>query len=219
MADFYDHVKIHIKAGDGGNGAIAFHREKYISHGGPSGGDGGNGGNVIIEIDPGMNTLLEYKNKRKFAAKNGENGMSEKFHGANAEDLVLRVPDGTVIKDAETGKIIKDMSGSEPFVVAKGGKGGFGNTHFATPTRQAPRFAKTGYKGEERDIILELKMLADVGFVGLPNVGKSTLLSVISAARPKIANYHFTTLCPMLGVVEDGDGGGFVAADIPGLIE
>ena len=217
--DFYDHVKIYVKAGDGGNGAIAFHREKYISHGGPSGGDGGKGGNIVVEIDKGVNTLLAYKNKRKFVAKNGENGMSEKFHGANAEDLVLRVPEGTVIKDAETGKIIKDMSDCEPFVLAHGGKGGFGNTHFATPTRQAPRFAKTGYKGEEREVMLELKMLADVGFVGLPNVGKSTLLSVISAARPKIANYHFTTLAPMLGVVSTGDGDGFVAADIPGLIE
>ena len=217
--DFYDHVKIYVKAGDGGNGAIAFHREKYISHGGPSGGDGGSGGNVVVEIEKGMNTLLAYKNKRKFVAKNGENGMSEKFHGANAEDLVLKVPEGTVIKDAETGKIIKDMSDSEPFVLARGGKGGWGNTHFATPTRQAPRFAKTGYKGEEREVIFELKMLADVGFVGLPNVGKSTLLSVISAARPKIANYHFTTLAPMLGVVSVGEGEGFVAADIPGLIE
>lgn len=217
--DFYDHVKIYVKAGDGGNGAIAFHREKYISHGGPSGGDGGNGGNVIVEIDKGVNTLLAYKNKRKFIARNGENGMSEKFHGANAEDLVLRVPEGTVIKDAETGKVIKDMSDCEPFVLARGGKGGWGNTHFATPTRQAPRFAKTGYKGEEREVLLELKMLADVGFVGLPNVGKSTLLSVISAARPKIANYHFTTLAPMLGVVSTGEGDGFVAADIPGLIE
>ena len=217
--DFYDHVKIYVKAGDGGNGAIAFHREKYISHGGPSGGDGGNGGNVVIAIAKGVNTLLAYKNKRKFVAKNGENGMSEKFHGANAEDLILYVPEGTVIKDAETGRVIKDMSGCEPFVIARGGKGGFGNTHFATPTRQAPRFAKTGYKGEEREILLELKMLADVGFVGLPNVGKSTLLSVISAARPKIANYHFTTLAPMLGVVSVGEGDGFVAADIPGLIE
>ncbi len=217
--DFYDHVKIYVKAGDGGNGAIAFHREKYISHGGPSGGDGGNGGNVVIEIDKGVNTLLAYKNKRKFIAQNGENGMSEKFHGANAEDLVLRVPEGTVIKDAATGKVIKDMSDCEPFVLARGGKGGWGNTHFATPTRQAPRFAKTGYKGEEREVLFELKMLADVGFVGLPNVGKSTLLSVISAARPKIANYHFTTLAPMLGVVGTGEGDGFVAADIPGLIE
>ena len=217
--DFYDHVKIYVKAGDGGNGAIAFHREKYISHGGPSGGDGGHGGNVVIAIAQGVNTLLAYKNKRKFIAKNGENGMSEKFHGANAEDLVLYVPEGTVIKDAESGKVIKDMSGCEPFVIARGGKGGWGNTHFATPTRQAPRFAKTGYKGEEREILLELKMLADVGFVGLPNVGKSTLLSMISAARPKIANYHFTTLAPMLGVVSVGEGDGFVAADIPGLIE
>ena len=219
MADFYDHVKIHVKAGDGGNGAIAFHREKYISHGGPSGGDGGTGGNIIIEIAKGMNTLLEYKNKRKFTAQNGGNGMSEKFHGANAENLTLYVPEGTVIKDAETGKVIKDMSDCQPFIVARGGKGGFGNARFATPTRQAPRFAKTGFKGEERDIILELKMLADVGFVGLPNVGKSTLLSVISAARPKIANYHFTTLSPMLGVVDVDGGDGFVAADIPGLIE
>lgn len=219
MADFYDHVNIYVKAGRGGNGCIAFHREKYISHGGPSGGDGGHGGNVIFTIDEGKNTLLDFKTRRKFVAQNGQDGMTEKFHGANAPDLIIPVPDGTVIKDAKTGRVIKDMSRCEPFIVAHGGKGGWGNTHFATPTRQAPRFAKNGLDGEEFELSLELKMLADVGFVGMPNVGKSTLLSMISAARPKIANYHFTTLAPMLGVVNVYDGKGFVAADIPGLIE
>ncbi|MBR7082709.1 MAG: GTPase ObgE [Clostridia bacterium] len=219
MADFYDHVKIHVKAGNGGNGCIAFHREKYISHGGPSGGDGGNGGNVVFVIDEGKNTLLDFRTRKKFVAQNGGDGGTEKFHGANAPDLIIPVPDGTVIRDAETGRLIKDMSRCEPFTLARGGRGGWGNKHFATPTRQAPRFAKNGTKGEEFDLALELKMLADVGFVGMPNVGKSTLLSMISAARPKIANYHFTTLTPMLGVVDVHDGKGFVAADIPGLIE
>lgn len=217
--DFYDHVKIHVKAGKGGDGCIGFHREKYISHGGPDGGDGGNGGNIVFQIDPGRNTLLFFKQKKIFKAENGKNGGNDKFHGANGEDCVILVPDGTVIKDVETGKVIKDMSGCGPYVVAKGGKGGWGNRHFATPTRQAPNFAKTGLDGEEKDLYLELKMLADVGFVGMPSVGKSTLLSVISAARPKIAAYHFTTLFPMLGVVSISEGEGFVAADIPGLIE
>ncbi|MCQ2770440.1 MAG: GTPase ObgE [Clostridia bacterium] len=203
---------MYVKAGNGGNGCIAFHREKYISHGGPAGGDGGKGGNIIFKIDEGKNTLLDFRTRRKFVAQNGQDGMQEKFHGANA-------PDGTVIRDAKTGRLIKDMSRCEPFIVAKGGKGGWGNTHFATPTRQAPRFAKNGTDGEEFELSLELKMLADVGFVGMPNVGKSTLLSMISAARPKIANYHFTTLTPMLGVVNVHEGKGFVAADIPGLIE
>ena len=217
--DFYDHVKIHVKAGKGGDGCIGFHREKYISHGGPDGGDGGNGGNVVFRIDPSSNTLLFFKKKKIFKAENGGDGGTDKFHGANGKDCVINVPEGTIIKDVETGKIIKDMSGCEPFVIAKGGKGGWGNKRFATPTRQAPNFAKTGLEGEEKDVYLELKMLADVGFVGMPSVGKSTLLSVISAARPKIAAYHFTTLFPMLGVVSVGEGEGFVAADIPGLIE
>ena len=217
---FIDQVTIHIKAGDGGNGCVAFHREKYVSHGGPSGGDGGNGGSVIFEIDEGTNTLLDFRYRRKFIAKNGGDGMSEKFHGATAEDLVIKVPAGTVIRDAETGAVIKDMSNCGPYVCLQGGKGGWGNRHFATPTRQIPRFAKSGIKGKEMDVILELKMLADVGFVGLPNVGKSSILSMISSARPKIANYHFTTLSPVLGVVSTGEeGAGFVAADIPGLIE
>lgn len=219
MADFYDRVKIDIKAGNGGNGCISFRREKYVSHGGPDGGDGGHGGNIVFVIDEGVNTLLDFRNRKKFIAKNGGDGMPAKFHGATAPDLIIPVPDGTVIRDAKSGKIIKDMSRCEPFIAAKGGRGGWGNRHFATPTRQAPRFAKNGLDGEEKELILELKMLADVGFVGLPNVGKSTLLSMISAARPKIANYHFTTLSPMLGVVSVDEGKAFVAADIPGLIE
>ena len=219
MADFYDHVKIYVKAGNGGNGCISFRREKYVAYGGPDGGDGGHGGNIVFVIDEGTNTLLDFRNRRKFVAANGGDGMPAKFHGATADDLIIPVPDGTVIRDAETGKVIKDMSRCEPFIVCKGGRGGWGNRHFATPTRRAPRFAKNGLDGEEREVILELKMLADVGFVGLPNVGKSTLLSMISAARPKIANYHFTTLAPMLGVVSVDGNHAFVAADIPGLIE
>ena len=219
MADFYDHVKIYIKAGNGGNGCISFRREKYVSHGGPDGGDGGHGGNIVFVIDEGTNTLLDFRNRKKFVAANGGDGKASKFHGATAPDLIIPVPEGTVIRDAESGRIIKDMSRCGPFIAAKGGRGGWGNRHFATPTRQTPRFAKNGLPGEEREVTLELKMLADVGFVGMPNVGKSTLLSVISSARPKIANYHFTTLSPMLGVVSVGDGKGFVAADIPGLIE
>ena len=217
---FIDRVTISIKAGDGGNGCVSFHREKYISHGGPDGGDGGNGGSVVFEIDEGINTLLNYRYHKKFTAKNGGDGMPGKFHGASAEDLVLKVPNGTVIRDAETGAVIQDMSDCPPFVCLAGGKGGWGNRHFATPTRQIPRFAKPGIKGKALDVTLELKLLADVGLIGLPNVGKSSLLSRISAARPKIANYHFTTLTPMLGVVSAGEeGAGFVAADIPGLIE
>lgn len=216
---FIDNVVIHIKAGDGGNGCVAFHREKYVAEGGPSGGDGGNGGNIIFKIDEGTNTLLAFRYKRKFIAENGGDGGTEKFHGKNGEDTVILVPPGTVIRDAETGRIIKDMSDCEPFVCLKGGRGGWGNKHFATPTRQIPRFAKPGLKGEETDVLLELKMLADVGLVGFPNVGKSSLLSVVSSAKPKIANYHFTTLQPQLGVVKTGEGKGFVLADIPGLIE
>ncbi len=216
---FIDNVTIHIKAGDGGNGCVAFHREKYVAEGGPSGGDGGNGGNIVFKIDEGTNTLLDFRYKRKFAAERGGDGMSEKYHGKTGADTVILVPPGTIIRDAETGLIIKDMSDCEPFVCLKGGRGGWGNQHFATPTRQVPRFAKPGLKGEEKDVILELKMLADVGLVGFPNVGKSSLLSVISSAKPKIANYHFTTVEPQLGVVKTGEGRGFVCADIPGLIE
>ena len=216
---FIDNVTIHIKAGDGGNGCVAFHREKYVAEGGPSGGDGGVGGNIVFKIDEGTNTLLAFRYKRKFIAENGADGGTEKYHGKNGSDTVILVPPGTVIRDAETGRIIKDMSDCEPFICLKGGRGGWGNKHFATPTRQIPRFAKPGLKGEEMDVTLELKMLADVGLVGFPNVGKSSLLSVVSSARPKIANYHFTTLQPQLGVVKTGEGKGFVLADIPGLIE
>ena len=217
---FVDNVKIYIKAGNGGNGAVSFRREKYVSHGGPDGGDGGKGGNIVFRVDPGCNTLLAFRYKHKFIAGDGGNGAGAKFHGATAPDLEIKVPLGTLIKDAESGKIIKDMSDDEPFVCCRGGRGGWGNRHFATPTRQVPMFAKSGTKGEEREVILELKMLADVGLIGFPNVGKSSILSRISAAKPKIANYHFTTLSPMLGVVgTGGEGGGFVAADIPGLIE
>ena len=216
---FVDNVKIYIKAGDGGNGCVSFHREKYVARGGPDGGDGGNGGNIIFVIDEGTNTLIDFRYHRKFVAKNGGDGMPSKFHGATADDLIIKGPAGTVIKDAASGKVIKDMSDCGPCVICKGGRGGWGNRRFATPTRQIPRFAKNGTKGEEREVILELKMLADVGLVGFPNVGKSSILSMISSAKPKIANYHFTTLSPVLGVVSSGEGRGFVCADIPGLIE
>ena len=214
-----DNVKLKVTAGNGGNGCVSFRREKYVSHGGPDGGDGGNGGNIVIEIDNGANTLLTYRYKHKFAAKPGDDGKGGKIHGKTAEDLVLKVPPGTIIKDAESGQVIKDMSDCEPYILCKGGRGGWGNQHFATPTRQIPRFAKGGLKGEEREVIFELKMLADVGLIGLPNAGKSSILSVISAATPKIADYRFTTLVPNLGVVNVGEGHGFVVADIPGLIE
>lgn len=214
-----DKVKIYVKAGNGGDGAVAFHREKYVSQGGPSGGDGGHGGNIVFRVDPGATTLLFFRDHRKFVAKNGGNGGGEKFHGATADDVVILVPQGTLIRDAESGRIIKDMSDSEDFVCCRGGRGGFGNRRFATPTRQIPMFAKPGRKGEERELVLELKMLADVGLVGMPSVGKSSILSRISSARPKIAAYHFTTLSPNLGVVRTGGEAGFVAADIPGLIE
>lgn len=216
---FLDKVKIYVKAGNGGNGCVSFHREKYVSHGGPDGGDGGRGGNIVLRIENGSNTLFAYKNRKKFVAANGGDGIAGKKHGATAEDVVLPVPPGTVVRDAESGQIIKDMSNCEDFILCKGGRGGWGNRHFATPTRQIPRFAKMGMKGEEREVIFELKMLADVGLVGLPSAGKSSILSVISAARPKIAAYHFTTLSPNLGVVSYGENQGFVCADIPGLIE
>lgn len=215
-----DYVKLLLKAGDGGNGCVAFRREKYVAYGGPSGGNGGKGGDIILTVDDGANTLLAYRYRRKFIAQNGEDGKSKKCHGADGPDLVLPVPPGTLVRDAATGKIIHDMSDGEPFVVCRGGKGGWGNARFATSTRQIPRFAKAGLKGEEKEVILELKMLADVGLIGMPNVGKSSILAKISAARPKIADYNFTTLSPNLGVVKTGDdGAGFVVADIPGLIE
>lgn len=216
---FIDVAKIHVRGGDGGNGAVAFHREKYVAAGGPDGGDGGRGGNVVFVVDDHMSTLLDFKYKRKYIAENGQPGSGKNCSGRGGADLFVKVPRGTLIKDAETGLVIRDMSDGEPFVVAKGGKGGFGNAKFATPTRQAPHFAKNGMRGEAGDILLELKLLADVGLVGFPNVGKSTLLSVVSAARPKIANYPFTTLVPQLGVVKVDEGISYVMADIPGLIE
>ena len=218
---FVDNVKIYIKAGDGGNGAVAFHREKYVSAGGPDGGDGGHGGNVVFRVDEGTNTLLAFRYKHKFIAQNGGNGKGSKFHGATADDLIIMVPPGTLIRDAETGKVIHDMSENDgaDYIACKGGRGGWGNQHFATPTRQVPMFAKSGTKGQEKEVVLELKMLADVGLIGYPSVGKSSILARISAAKPKIADYHFTTLSPNLGVVRTKGERGFVAADIPGLIE
>ena len=216
---FVDLVKIKIKSGKGGDGRVSFHREKYIAAGGPDGGDGGRGGNVVFKVDDNLSTLLDFRMKRKYIAEDGEMGGTKKSFGKTGKDIVIRVPRGTLIKDADTGLLIHDMSGDEPFIAAHGGRGGWGNTHFATPTRQAPRFAKPGLPGQEFNIILELKLIADVGLVGFPNVGKSTLLSVVSAARPKIANYHFTTLSPNLGVVYIDEGASFVMADIPGIIE
>ncbi len=219
MAQFVDKVRILVQAGHGGNGCMSFRREKYIAAGGPDGGDGGHGGSVILRVDTGMTTLMDFRYKRKYAAENGGNGGGSNMKGKNGQNLVIRVPLGTVVRDAESGEIIQDMSGREDFILAKGGRGGWGNQHFATPTRQAPRFAKAGLSGESHDVVLELKLLADVGLVGFPNVGKSTLLSVVSGAHPKIANYHFTTLFPNLGVVYLGEGESFVMADIPGIIE
>ncbi len=217
---FVDKAHITVTAGNGGNGAVAFHREKYISAGGPDGGDGGKGGDIVFVADESMSTLMDFRLKRKYVAKNGEDGGGKRCSGRDGESLVIRVPKGTLILDKETGAVIKDMSSAdEPFVVARGGRGGWGNSHFATPTRQAPRFAKPGMPGQKRELILELKLLADVGLAGFPNVGKSTLLSVVSKAHPKIANYHFTTLFPNLGVVYAGEGKSFVMADIPGIIE
>lgn len=216
---FVDVAKIHLKAGNGGNGAVSFHREKYVAAGGPDGGDGGRGGDIIFKVDDNLSTLADFRYKRKYAAENGQNGGATRCTGKSAPDLVIFVPRGTVVKDAETGRIIADVSDDEPYVVAKGGNGGWGNIHFATSTRQVPRFAKNGNPGEELDVVLELKLLADVGIIGFPNVGKSTFISVVSEAKPKIANYHFTTLTPVLGVVRMGEGSSFVMADIPGLIE
>ena len=216
---FVDKVRISVIGGRGGDGAVAFHREKYVASGGPDGGDGGHGGSVILRVNDNMTTLLDFRYKRKYAAQAGNNGAGKRQSGKRGESLVIEVPRGTVVRDAATNQIIVDMSTGEDFVIAKGGRGGWGNAHFATPTRQVPRFAKAGLKGQERDIILELKLLADVGLVGFPNVGKSTLLSVTSNARPKIANYHFTTLFPNLGVIYVDEGVSFVMADIPGIIE
>ena len=216
---FVDIAKIHLKAGKGGDGAVSFHREKYVAAGGPDGGDGGRGGNIVFRADSNLSTLADFRYKRKYSAEAGQNGGASRCTGKSAQDLVISVPVGTLVKDAETGRIIADISSSEPVVIAKGGNGGWGNQHFATATRQVPRFAKSGNPGEEIDVTLELKLLADVGLIGFPNVGKSTLVSVVSEAKPKIANYHFTTLTPVLGVVRMGEGSSFVMADIPGLIE
>ncbi len=217
---FTDYTKIIIKSGDGGNGAATFRREKYVAAGGPDGGDGGNGGNIYFQVDKDKNTLIDFRYNKKFKAKNGDNGSGSHCNGKYGEDLYIKVPIGTVVKDAETGKVVADLS--EPGqveLILKGGRGGRGNSHFATATRQAPRFSEDGEKGEEKELILELKLLADVGLLGFPNVGKSTFLATVTDAKPKIANYHFTTIIPNLGVVKTKDGNGFVIADIPGIIE
>ena len=216
---FIDTARITVRSGDGGNGAVSFRREKYVAAGGPDGGDGGRGGDIVLVVDDHMSTLLDFRYQRKYVAPNGADGSGSRRTGKDGADLVLKVPRGTVVRDAETREIIRDMSGDEPFVLCRGGKGGWGNQHFATPTRQVPRFAKAGLPGRTREVLLELKLLADVGLVGFPNVGKSTLLSVVSKAAPKIANYHFTTLSPNLGVVYVREGVSFVMADIPGLIQ
>ena len=218
LSMFVDIAKIFIKAGDGGDGAVAFHREKYVASGGPDGGDGGRGGNIVFVADTNLSTLADFRYKRKYSAQKGENGRGGRCNGKKAPDLIIKVPLGTVIKEYQTGRILADISDKEPVIVAKGGKGGWGNTHFATPTRQTPRFAKAGMPGESFEVQLELKLLADVGIVGFPNVGKSTFISVVSEAKPIIANYHFTTITPVLGVVRVGESS-FVMADIPGLIE
>ena len=218
-APFVDTARITVRSGNGGNGVVSFHREKYVAAGGPDGGDGGRGGNVVVTVNDHMSTLMDFRYKRKYVAENGMDGQGKRCTGKDGADLILRVPRGTIIRDAETREIIKDMSDEQPFILCKGGRGGWGNKHFATPTRQVPRFAKAGLPGESRDVVLELKLLADVGLVGFPNVGKSTLLSVVSRAQPKIANYHFTTLFPNLGVVYVEEGVSFVMADIPGIIE
>ena len=216
---FIDIAKIKIVSGKGGDGKVGFHREKYVAAGGPDGGDGGRGGSVIFKVDDNLSTLLDFRYKKKYVAAPGEPGGGKRCKGKDGADLIIRVPRGTIIRDQKTGQVMKDMSDSEPFVLCKGGRGGWGNQHFATPTRQVPRFAKAGLPGESHDVVLELKLLADVGLVGFPNVGKSTLLSVVSKAHPKIANYHFTTLYPNLGVVWVDEGVSFVLADIPGIIE
>lgn len=216
---FVDKAKIFIRAGNGGNGAVAFHREKYVAAGGPDGGDGGRGGDIVFQVDDNMSTLMDFRYKRKYVAGNGGNGAGKRCSGKDGETLYIKVPRGTLIRDAETNAIMHDMSTGEDYLACRGGRGGWGNKHFATPTRQVPNFAKPGLPGESHEVFLELKLLADVGLIGFPNVGKSTLLSVVSKAHPKIANYHFTTLFPNLGVVWVDDGVSFVMADIPGIIE
>ena len=217
---FADRAKIYVKSGKGGDGHVSFRREKYVPNGGPDGGDGGDGGSVIFQVDEGLNTLADFRHIRKYAAENGENGNKKNCRGKNGQDIVIKVPHGTVIKEGESGKVIVDMSGdTRRVVLLKGGRGGSGNQHYATSTMQAPKYAQPGQEARELELQLELKVIADVGLVGFPNVGKSTLLSRVSNARPKIANYHFTTLNPNLGVVDLDDAKGFVMADIPGLIE
>ncbi len=215
---FVDIVKISVKAGNGGNGAVSFHREKYVNAGGPDGGNGGKGGDIVFQADTNLSTLIDFRYKRKYVAESGADGGAKRCSGKSAPNTIIRVPKGTVVKDAETGRILADVSGDTPVVIAKGGGGGKGNMNFATPTRQIPRFAKPGFPGESYSLTLELKLLADVGLVGFPNVGKSSLISVVSAAKPEIANYHFTTITPVLGVVKVHEKS-FVMADIPGLIE
>lgn len=216
---FVDKARITIKAGDGGAGAVSFHREKFVAAGGPDGGDGGKGGDIVFVADTNVNSLLNFKYKRRYFAENGQPGGTRQCSGKGAPNMVIAVPSGTVVRETETGRILADLSDDQPATVLRGGKGGWGNQHFATPTRQVPNFAKAGLPGQEKMVVLELKLLADVGLVGFPNVGKSTLLSVVSKANPKIANYHFTTLYPNLGVVYVNDGVSFVLADIPGIIE
>lgn len=217
---FVDQVKVYVKGGDGGNGMVAFRREKYVPNGGPAGGDGGKGANVVFEVNEGLRTLMDFRYQRHFKAPRGEHGMSKNQHGKNAKDMIVKVPPGTVVTDAETGEVIADLTEhGQKAVIARGGRGGRGNTRFATPANPAPELSEHGEPGQERDVFLELKLLADAGLVGFPSVGKSTLLSVVSSARPKIAEYHFTTIVPNLGMVETEDGRSFVLADLPGLIE
>lgn len=217
---FVDYVKVYVKGGDGGNGMVAYRREKYVPKGGPAGGDGGNGADVVFEVDEGLRTLMDFRYQRHFKASRGEHGMSKGMHGKNAQPMIVKVPPGTVVRDEETGEKIADLTmNGQRAVIAKGGRGGRGNVRFATPTNPAPEIAENGEPGQERNVVLELKVLADVGLVGFPSVGKSTLLSVVSSAKPKIAEYHFTTIVPNLGVVETEDGRSFVMADLPGLIE
>ena len=216
---FVDKAVITVKAGDGGNGAVSFHREKYVAAGGPDGGDGGRGGNIVFKVDTGLNTLADFRYKRKYTAPAGQTGGAKRCFGKAGEDLVITVPEGTLIFDDETGRLMADMTAEKPFIAAKGGRGGWGNAHFATPTRQVPRVAKPGTPGESYTLRLELKLLADVGLVGFPNVGKSSLISAVSEAKPQVANYHFTTITPVLGVVRVAERQSFVMADIPGIIE
>lgn len=215
-----DYVKIKVKAGNGGNGIVSFRREKYVANGGPDGGDGGRGGNVILKVDPSVNTLLDFRYKKEFKAEDGKKGEGARRSGKSGQDLYIHVPKGTIVKDIDKGSVVADLSeDNQEYIIAKGGKGGRGNQHFATPTRQVPNFSEAGQQTKEKNIELELKMLADVGLIGFPNVGKSTIISIVSSAKPKIANYHFTTLEPALGVVKPKHGEPFVMADIPGIIE